>query len=55
MDSYNYINDCKNLLDEETEEEDVFIDLIGSDCMPGYARARCVDKKKDINMPIIPK
>lgn len=54
MTTHNFVNDCQTLLDEETEEEDVFADIRGFDCMPGYARAKCRDTKKDINMPVVP-
>jgi len=49
---YNFVNDCKTLLD--INQTNVFADIRGFDCMPGYARAKCVDKTKDIDMPVVP-
>ena len=31
--------------------KDVFADINGFDCMPGYARAKCINRKEPINIP----
>lgn len=43
METYNFLQDCKTMMSplNETEEEEVYADIHGYDCMPGYARAKC--------------
>lgn len=50
MESHNFVDDCKNLL-KLNSNNDVFADIHGFDCMPGYARAKCINKKEAINIP----
>lgn len=50
MENYNFANDCKNRLGL-SDSESVFADIKGFDCMPGYARAKCVNKNELIKLP----
>lgn len=50
MEQYNFANDCKNILGLDNVDN-VYADIKGFDCMPGYARAKCVNKQDLINIP----
>lgn len=50
MESHNFVDECKNLL-KLNSNNDVFADIHGFDCMPGYARAKCINKTEAINIP----
>ena len=50
MENHNFVNDCQQLLKLDNKQ-DVFADIHGFDCMPGYARAKCINKK-DEPLPI---
>ena len=50
MESHNFVDECKNLLKLKSNK-DVFADIHGFDCMPGYARAKCINKEEAINIP----
>jgi len=45
----NFENDCATKLN--INKNDVYAYVGGFDCNPGYARAKCIDKTKDINIP----
>ena len=49
MESHDFVNDCANILNKDSEN--VFADINGFDCMPGYARAKCINKEDAINIP----
>lgn len=51
MERHNFVSDCKNILGEDVVDSEVFADIHGFDCMPGYARAKCVNKSDIINIP----
>ena len=44
----NFINECEEMLD--IPEDNVFADINGYDCLPGYGRAKCVNKEKDLKL-----
>jgi hypothetical protein len=44
----NFVQTCKNLLN--IDENDVYADINGYDCLPGYGRAKCVNKEKDLKL-----
>ena len=48
MNPSNFINKCSSLLN--IEKNNVYADIEGHDCFPGYGRAKCVDKKKNIHV-----
>ena len=50
METYTFANECKNLLKLDNTD-DVYADIHGFDCMPGYARAKCINKGKSIHIP----
>ena len=50
MENYNFVNDCKTILNVDSNK-DVFADINGFDCMPGYARAKCINRKEPIKIP----
>ena len=52
MENYNFLQDCKTMMSplNETEEEDIYADIHGYDCMPGYARAKCYLKDEKSEM-----
>ena len=52
MENYNFLQECKNMIGplNEAEEEDVYADIHGYDCMPGFARAKCYFKNKKLNL-----
>lgn len=50
MENYDFVGDCKNRLNLDNKEG-VFADIQGFDCMPGYARAKCVNKNELIQLP----
>ena len=52
MENYNFVDDCKKRLNLDNTQG-VFADIQGFDCMPGYARAKCVNKNKIIQLPPI--
>lgn len=41
-DSYDFVNDCSQKLNGNQ----AFADIQGFDCMPGYSRARCINKEE---------
>lgn len=49
MESFNFVQNCKEILGVNSNEK-VFADIHGFDCMPGYARAKCVNKTDAINI-----
>lgn len=53
MENYNFVQDCQNILSESNSEDElnVFADIHGFDCMPGYARAKCINKNDSIPVP----
>lgn len=50
MENYDFVSDCKNKLKLNNNKE-VYADIQGFDCMPGYARAKCVNKNELIQLP----
>jgi len=52
MESHDFVSECKNILgDKVNGNKDVFADIDGFDCMPGYGRAKCINKKDKISIP----
>ena len=52
--THDFVNDCKNILVKTNEniiDENIFADIKGFDCMPGFARAKCIDKTNNIDIP----
>ena len=43
-----FVNECEEMLD--IPKEKVFADINGFDCLPGYGRAKCVNKEKDLTI-----
>jgi len=44
----NFVDNCSQLLD--IPKQDVYADINGYDCLPGYGRAKCVDKKSALTL-----
>ena len=47
--NFNFNEECANKLG--IPKEDVYAYVGGFDCNPGFGRAKCINKKKDINIP----
>lgn len=47
MDS-NFQDECADIL--EITKDNVFANIDGFDCLPGYGRAKCIDKKKNLKI-----
>tara|TARA_B110000037_G_scaffold160969_1_gene181828 strand:+ start:503 stop:1519 length:1017 start_codon:yes stop_codon:yes gene_type:complete len=43
-------DDCQTLLGL-TDKTDIYAYIAGYDCLPGFGRAKCIDKKKEIKQP----
>ena len=50
METFNFANECKDLLKLDNIDN-VYADIHGFDCMPGYARAKCINKENPISIP----
>lgn len=46
METYDFKSDCQTILNNKTNS--VFAQIDGFDCMPGFARAKCLDKDEFI-------
>lgn len=47
IETTNFVGKCSKLLN--IPKNQVFADINGYDCLPGYGRAKCVNKTKDLN------